>query len=107
MDPAGIMDRGVLIAPAGLEQENADRTTVHQPACDDGPRRAGPDDDDVCTALAHAPAREVGMAGAYGGAVRCASGDIQQGRLSVPRRLPPRIRRLPRPTVPQNGRANC
>ena len=51
--PAGIVDRGVLVAAAGLEQEHA-RAAVDQPACDDGAGRPGADDDDVRAAVAHA-----------------------------------------------------
>ena len=52
MEPAGIVDRGVLVAPAGLEQQDA-RAAVDQPARDDRARRAGADDDDVDAAIAH------------------------------------------------------
>ena len=53
MDPAGIVDRGVLVAAAGLEQEDAG-AAVHQPARDHGTGGPGADDDDVHAAIAHA-----------------------------------------------------
>ena len=48
----GIVDRGVVVATAGLEQEDAG-AAVHQPARDDGAGRARADDDDIGVVLAH------------------------------------------------------
>ena len=53
MEPPGIVDRGVLVAPAGLEQQDAARAAVDQAARDDGAGRSGADDDDVGAATAH------------------------------------------------------
>ena len=53
MKPPGIVDRGVLVAPTGLEQQDAARTAVDQAARDDGAGRPGADDDDVGAAIAH------------------------------------------------------
>ena len=53
MKPPGVVDRGVLVLPAGLEQEDAARAAVDQAPRDDGAGRPGADDDDVGAALAH------------------------------------------------------
>ncbi len=54
VDPARVVDRGVVVTSAGLEQEDAG-AVVHQPAGDDGTGRPGADDHDVGV-LAHVPA---------------------------------------------------
>ena len=56
MQPPGIVDRGVLVTPTGLEQQDAARTTVDQAARDDRAGRAGADNDDVGIAIAHVSA---------------------------------------------------
>ena len=53
MKPPRIVDRGVLVASTGLEQQDAARTAVDQAPRDDGAGRPGADDDDVGAALAH------------------------------------------------------
>ena len=52
MEPAGIVDRRVLVAAAGLEQEDVG-AAVDEPASDDATGRAGADDDGVRAANAH------------------------------------------------------
>ena len=54
MKPPRIVDRGVLVLPAGLEQQDAAGAAVDQAARDDGAGRPGADDDDVGAAIAHA-----------------------------------------------------
>ena len=51
--PPGIVDRRVLVLPAGLEQQDAPRARVDQAPSDDGAGRTGTDDDDVGMAIAH------------------------------------------------------
>ena len=53
MKPTGIVDRWVLVASAGLEQQNAAHTSVDQAARDDRAGRSGADDNDVGAAIAH------------------------------------------------------
>ena len=53
MEPAGVVDRGVVVAPAGLEQEDARAPLVDEAARDDGAGGPGADDDDVGVVLAH------------------------------------------------------
>ena len=53
MHPAGIVDRGALVAATGLEQDDAG-AAVHQPARDHGTGGPGTDHDDVRAATAHA-----------------------------------------------------
>ncbi len=52
--PPGIVDRRVLVASTGLEQQDTARAAVDKPARDDGAGRPGADDDDIGAATAHA-----------------------------------------------------
>ena len=52
MKPAGVVNSGVLVASAGLEQEDARVAAVHEAARDDGTRRPGTDYDHVYSAIA-------------------------------------------------------
>jgi len=52
VEPAGVVDSGVLVESAGLEHEDARVTAVDEAARDDGARRPGADDDDVYSAIA-------------------------------------------------------
>jgi hypothetical protein len=52
VQPAGIVDRRVLVAPAGLEQDHAG-AAVDEAARDDAAGGAGANDDDVRAAPAH------------------------------------------------------
>ena len=53
MEPTWIVDRGVLVAPTGLEQQDPTHAAVDQPPRDDRAGRSGADDDDVGAAIAH------------------------------------------------------
>ena len=52
MQSAGVVDGGVLVASAGLEQQDARVAAVHEAARDDGARGPGAHDDDVYSAIA-------------------------------------------------------
>jgi len=52
VEPAGVVDRRVVVPPSGLEQEDA-RAAVHEAPRDDRAGRPGTHHDDVDRALAH------------------------------------------------------
>ena len=52
VDPARVVDRRVVVAPARLEQEHP-RAALHEPARDDGARGARADHHDIGVVLAH------------------------------------------------------
>jgi hypothetical protein len=55
--PTGIVDRGILVRPTGLEQQDAACAAVDQASRDDGAGRPGADEDDVGAATAHVDER--------------------------------------------------
>ena len=52
VEPAGVVDRRVVVPSSGLEQKHA-RAAVHEAPCDHRAGRSGADHDDVGRALAH------------------------------------------------------
>ena len=64
VEPAGVVNGGVVVPAAGLEQENAG-TAVHEPPRHDRTGRSGADDDDVGGALAHDRARHPSSMGGH------------------------------------------